>query len=334
MHAACGVNVDLNNQNSPEQQTLPAPIEKEKSGKAHGVFFGAHGLRAGWSVLLYCVLAFALFAAFGAIARLLPKPQTGSPYFLALQECVLVLGVLIATGFMAAFEKRSVWSFGLRGPRQWRRFAIGAIWGIVALTIMLLLMRAGGHFFFGGLAESRSAAIDYALIWLGVFFLVGFFEETAFRGYLQYTLARGVGFWPAAVILAAIFGYGHSNNPGETHLGALAAGLFGLFLSLTLKRTGSLWWAIGFHMAWDYSESFIYSVPDSGQMVTGHLLSSHFSGPAWITGGSVGPEGSYFIFLLLAAMAALFVAVYPRSELKKEDYAPISTPRSLGATRF
>jgi membrane protease YdiL (CAAX protease family) len=315
--------LDLNHQNSPEQQTPADAIEHEAGARAQGVFFGPYGLRAGWSLLLFCVLAFVLFVTFGAIARLLPKSQLGSPYLLAIEESILVLGVLIATALMAAFERRSMWSYGLRGPRQWRRFATGAVWGFVTLSLMLLLMGASGHFFFGGLAEPRSTAIVYATIWLATFFLVGLFEEIAFRGYLQYTLARGIGFWPAALIVAAIFGYLHSNNPGETHVGALAAGSFGLFLSLTLKRTGSLWWAIGFHMAWDYSESFIYSVPDSGQVITGHLLNSHFSGPAWITGGTVGPEGSYFIFLLLAAMTALFAAIYSRSQLKKEDYAPV-----------
>ena len=317
--------MDLNHQNSPEQQTPTDAIQHEAGARAQGVFFGPYGLRAGWSLLLFCVLAFVLFVTFGAIARLLPKSQLGSPYLLAIEESTLVLGVLIATALMAAFEKRSMWSYGLRGPRQWRRFATGAVWGFVTLSLMLLLMGASGHFFFGGLAEPRSAAIVYAIIWLATFFLVGLFEEIAFRGYLQYTLARGIGFWPAALIVAAIFGYLHSNNPGETHVGALAAGSFGLFLSLTLKRTGSLWWAIGFHMAWDYSESFLYSVPDSGAMVQGHLLNSSFHGPAWLTGGSVGPEGSVLVFVVVGVMFVVFHRLYPngrfplRSSVAREE---------------
>lgn len=192
---------------------------------------------------------------------------------------------------------------------------------------MLVAMRLAGHFYFGGMAESPAAAIRFGLFWLAVFLLVGIFEEVCFRGYLLYTLARGLGFWPAAILVAALFGLMHRGNSGESTYGVIAAGLFGLFITLTLKRTGALWWAIGFHMAWDYSESFIYSVPDSGTISPGHLLRSNFTGPAWITGGSVGPEGSLFIFPLLGVMALLFSLVYHKSELTKEDYAPKSLNR-------
>jgi hypothetical protein len=85
----------------------------------------------------------------------------------------------------------------------------------------------------------------------------------------------------------------------------------GFFFCLTLRRTGDLWWAVGFHMSWDWGESYLYSVPDSGTMLPGHLLNSSFHGPAWLTGGSVGPEGSYLVFVVLAALWVLFDRVYP-----------------------
>jgi membrane protease YdiL (CAAX protease family) len=329
--------VDEPSTNPAQQESPPVPphdVDAPGTG-ASGVFFGRYGLRAGWSLLAFAVLVTALGASFSAIGRLFPPPQPGDPYALLLQNCFAILSVLIATALMAAVERRSVWSYGLRGSRQWRRFATGIVWGFAALTVMLLVMRAGGHFYFGAVDEPAPAAVKFGLLWLAVFFLVGISEEITFRGYLLYTLARGVGFWPAAVLIAILFGAAHSGNSGESFAGVIAAGLFGLFLSFTLKRTGALWWAIGFHWAWDYAESFIYSVPDSGQMVHGHLLSSSFTGPAWITGGTVGPEGSYFIFLLLAIMAVIFALTYKRSQLKKEDYAPpavISAPLQMPAS--
>ena len=79
-----------------------------------------------------------------------------------------------------------------------------------------------------------------------------------------------------------------------------------LFFCLTVRRTGSLWFAIGFHAVWDYAESFIYSVPDSGIMVPGHLMDSTFGGPRWLTGGHIGPEGSVFVFPLLGLLCLAF----------------------------
>jgi hypothetical protein len=63
-------------------------------------------------------------------------------------------------------------------------------------------------------------------------------------------------------------------------------------------------------MSWDWGESFLYSVPDSGGVAPGHLLHSSLQGPRWLTGGSVGPEGSVFLFVLLAVMWVAFDRVY------------------------
>lgn len=292
--------------------------------KPNPVFFGPHGLRAGWALLIFAVLV-ELLAQIpaGIIAVLTRGYHTMLPT--VAYDAFGAVAVLIATAIMAAIEHRSLWSYGLAGRLKLRRFGLGAVAGLAALTLLLLAMRASGHFYFGGVGESTPDALKFAALWLGGFFIVGFFEETAFRGYMQFALARGVGFWPGAIILAVLFGFVHYANPGETVVGTIAAGSFGLFLSFTLKRTGSLWWAIGFHMAWDYAESFLYSVPDSGVMVRGHLLNSRFSGPAWLTGGSVGPEGSLLIFPLLAVLAALVAVSYRRSELRI-DATPVQSP--------
>jgi membrane protease YdiL (CAAX protease family) len=310
----------------PDPNEIASSSNAQPSG-AYRVFVGEHGIRAGWSVLLFTLLVVLASVILGFILRPLGRTLQHSrqSYFvMGVGEAVLLLSCLFATAVVARIEHRSMWSYGLRGPAQWHRFLSAGAWGFGSLTVLLAGMDIFGHFSPGAIAVRGAAAAWFAIFWLVMFFLVGMAEETLFRGYAQYTLARGMGFWPAAILLACLFGFVHIGNSGENKLGAAAAGLFGLFLAFTLKRTGSLWWAIGFHTLWDYSESFIYSVPDSGQMVTGHLLSSRFTGPAWITGGSVGPEGSYFIFPLLGGLALLFGLTYRKSELSKQDYATVA----------
>ncbi len=92
--------------------------------------------------------------------------------------------------------------------------------------------------------------------------------------------------------------------------------MIGLFFCLTLRRTGNLWFAVGFHAAWDWGESFLYSVPDSGEKAPGHLLSSSFHGSPWLTGGSVGPEGSVFLFLVIALVWVAFDKVYRQAKYR------------------
>jgi membrane protease YdiL (CAAX protease family) len=95
--------------------------------------------------------------------------------------------------------------------------------------------------------------------------------------------------------------------------------LFGLFACFTLRRTGNLWFAIGLHAAADYAETFLYSVPDSGMLAQGHLLNSSFHGPRWLTGGSIGPEGSIFDFLLFLISFVVFSWFYPGGKFDRES---------------
>jgi len=157
--------------------------------------------------------------------------------------------------------------------------------------------RLCGHHGFAG---------QYAALWGLVFLFVGFFEEFFFRGYPLFTLTTGITFWPSAILLSAFFGFIHHSTPGESWVGAVEAGATGLLFCFVLRRTGDLWMPIGFHAAWDWGEAYFYGVPDSGLAAKGHLFNPAFSGPAWLTGGSVGPEGSWLCIALLVILWIIF----------------------------
>jgi hypothetical protein len=81
---------------------------------------------------------------------------------------------------------------------------------------------------------------------------------------------------------------------------------------LALWRTGSLWWGIGFHTAWDWSQSFLFGVPDSGILVAGRLAQTHPVGNGIWSGGSAGPEASLFVLPIMGvALLAMSVALKP-----------------------
>jgi uncharacterized protein len=177
-------------------------------------------------------------------------------------------------------------------------------------------------------ALSASQAIKFGLLYGIAFLLVGMFEEFSFRGYLQSTLASGIGFWPAAILLSLAFGTLHLQNDGEGWFGALTAGFFGLFLAFGLRRTGTIWFPVAMHAAWDWGQSYFYSTPDSGFLAKGHLLNSSFHGPTWITGGSVGPEGSIFAVGILLLGAISIHLLFPAKE------NPIGTAHAQGGRFF
>jgi uncharacterized protein len=273
------------------------------------VFIGNDGLRAGWAFAIYL----GMFAVMLAVSDwLISSLHLGDLWSMMLGEVGVFAAAAIPALIMARIEKREWGAYGLPLREAFSKLLwVGAVWGFLGITFLLVILRGMHAFDFGHIVLHGLSIVRFAMFWGALFLLVGFTEEFMLRGYSQFTLARGMGFWPAAVLLSAVFGAVHLKNPGEAWVGALAAGAIGLFFCLTLRRTGSLWFAVGFHAAWDWGESFFYSVPDSGQVSPGHLLSSSFHGSRWVTGGSVGPEGSLFCFVVIAVMWVGFAWVYP-----------------------
>ncbi len=287
----------------PRQQTL-----------AEKIFIGPHGLRAGWRIVIFLAISFVAISACRAFVRFVLHPSREAPgywQFTFIGEMVLFGCVLLAAAVMGRIEHRSMRAYGLPGSRAFgRNFWAGCLWGALAVSALLLAIWAAHGFTFGEIELQAPAAARFGIFWFLAFLAVGLFEEFSTRGYLQFTLGSGIGFWPAAVLLSAAFGGVHLNNPGEAWAGGLSAGLIGLWLALTLRRTGDLWFAIGFHAVFDYGETFAFSVPNSGITFYGHLLHSSLHGPRWLTGGSVGPEGSVFAFILIAVLFVVFDRVY------------------------
>lgn len=286
------------------------------------VFLNERGLRAGWRLLVFAgILAFILFltsVALGGATRGRPPGSEFVRHLLQMaSELLIFFAVWFAGWLMSRLERRSTGAYGL--PLQKSaisHFVRGyVLWGFVPLTILLLVMRLLGVFSFGNFSPLNADMIYWALVWGATFLAVGLFEEYAFRGYAQFTLADGIGFWPAAIILSIAFGAVHMQNPGETRIGIVSAAAFGIFATATLWRTGDLWLAVGAHAGWDWAQSFFFGVNDSGFQAPGHLLNPSSAGPAWLSGGSVGPEGSVLALVLMALMTMLFLALNrkPRS---------------------
>jgi membrane protease YdiL (CAAX protease family) len=289
--------------------------------RATWIFLGSHGLRGGWRVLIFLTLLVAIVLGCVRLFHALGVHQPGGailPGISLLGEILLLISVMIATGVMGRFERRSFGTYGLPMAKGFlRRFIYGAVWGLVPLTLLLLILRSLGNLEFGSPELSTRALLQFGLLWALVFLLTGIFEEFAVRGYPQFTLTRSIGFWPAAVITSLILGLAHAGNSGEAMLGLIGVFAVGLLACLMLRRTGDLWFPIGFHFSWDYAESFIFGVPDSGNVAVGHLLSTHMHGSRWLTGGSVGPEGSVLAFVILGLATFAFNRAYPTARVNR-----------------
>jgi membrane protease YdiL (CAAX protease family) len=163
--------------------------------------------------------------------------------------------------------------------------------------------------------------LKWGLLQLVGFIFVGLYEEFLFRGYLQHSLGRLAGFWPAGAVLSVGFGAVHLSNQGEDWVGAASVVVVGILFVFTLRRTGNLWYAVGLHAGFDWAQSFVYSVPDSGELIFGHLSDSGLHGPKWLTGGSVGPEASVFCFVTMGLQFLVVAWLFPPEKREREVQA-------------
>jgi uncharacterized protein len=313
----------MNEPHLPPQSEEPSarPI-RAKGTLFDNVFLNAGGVRTGWRACVFISLVVALIAAgqlltsaLGLFASVNARDLTPAPLFL--QESILFVAALIGSALLGLIEDRSVGDYGLPWRAAFHRyFWHGAAWGFGEISILVVLISGVGGYALGSvIGRGGVAGIALSAIsWLAVFLMVGLAEEFVFRGYLLKTLTEGMGFWPASIVLSLAFGAVHYGNPGENPIGLATVVLVGLFFCLTVRRTGNLWFAVGAHATHDFAQAYLYSVPNSGTLIHDRLFSATLLGPAWLTGGAAGPEGSLLELGVLVVVMVLFDGLYRGKE--------------------
>lgn len=310
---------------TPNLSGTPAGPPAVASGDSplHRVFFGAKGLRPGWRMAIFFLVAATLVILLPSLAMLVSPLRpllrsmqahelkgTLTPLDGILGEILQVVPIIMAGAIMTLIDKRTFADYGLPWNRAFgRRFWEGVPLGFAMLSVLLASIWALHGFSLPGRALSGMVAVKYGLLWAVAFSMTGLGEDFAFRGYLQSAFQEAIGFWPAAIVLAVAFGAFHLSNPGERIFGVTMASCFGLVSAFSLWRTGNLWLSIGMHASWDWGQTYFYGVPDSGLVGTNHLFDASFHGKDWLTGGTVGPEGSWLVFptLILWVLAIQFL---------------------------
>jgi membrane protease YdiL (CAAX protease family) len=333
-------------------------------------FIGSQGLRTGWSAAIFVILTLIFMVSVGSVASAIsthiPHAKTSdyTPTVALIGEVIQFLALLGAGAVMAFIERRRILDYYLTGPRRIPHFLGGLVAGFLALSALVGALNWGGWLHFGPVALTGTAIFKFAAIWGVVFLLTGFFEEGVFRGYLQFTLTRGInfwwalgtigliclllallikgngvwgvyavallgifpclmlhirktprsGFWQAAWVTSTLFGSIHTGNGGENWIGIFAAALIGFVFCVSVRVTGTAWWAIGCHAAWDWAETFFYGTADSGMVARGHYLTASPSGnPLW-SGGTDGPEGSLLVLGVILLLLAALLVIYGRKK--------------------
>jgi uncharacterized protein len=272
-----------------------------------------------WRGRALALLRFVLFVVLAAGASMLSNDLRLHRYVQGVEQhwflsmAIIGISALVLIFLMARLSGRTFGSLGYAGRDGLRNLVIGLVAGIALVAAQLGILHALGFFEWGVVANS--GALYHAIFYAAFFLVLGFTEESLFRGYTLVELSRVMSFWPAALLLAFLFGAIHAlKGDGESLIGGIEPAAFALIMAWSFRRTGTLWLAIGVHAGWDYALSFLFGVPDSGSVLPGSLLHPVVHGPHWLTGGSIGPEGSVLAIgssLVLAVIVWLLPARVP-----------------------
>jgi membrane protease YdiL (CAAX protease family) len=260
-------------------------------------------LRAlGWLVLLFFLTA----AAFGL-------PLQGAVDLLRPGNAALQLvGLLVAAAAALSCyglavrlgEGRGASELALRPALP--GLAIGAAIGLLMMSILMSVLVVTGLY--------DITLVGATPAWTGVGLAVqaAVTEELWMRALLLRLLWRAFGPVPAFIVAALVFGALHLANPGATPLAGATVVMAGLMFCALYALTGRLWVPIGLHLAWNFTQGYLFGATVSGNTLGGSVAVStaHPAAAAWLTGGSFGPEASVFALLLIssATVGALALA--------------------------
>lgn len=189
-------------------------------------------------------------------------------------------------------------------PGRLREFGLGAAlgWaGVVACVLPAALI--GGLVFtvFTNHHQIVVALLDLLALAAGTLAI-----EVAFRGFAFRRLVEAMGPVMATVFAAAIFAIWRTHATPTTTASVVVSFLLGWVLALAALRTRALWVGWGFAFAWAAAMSLLFGLPMAGGLNYSPIFVTNAVGPAWVSGGLQGPEGSAFGvivgFLLVIAM--------------------------------
>ena len=274
---------------------VPGPEPAPRCMEAARVWRSTDGrIRLGFRLLMFL----ALFTVVAVLAEPL------SPRAFPWAAVPTLVGALLAGWALLSLEGRPIASLGFRLDRGAVSGTVaGLALGIVLGLLAVALMTAAGAVRWQSDAGSVGDWASASMVSLWMLALPAAAEEAMLRGYPLQALAEVWGAAWALVVTSVVFALLHLPNPGVGWVGLLNITGAGLFLGALFLRTGSLWWASGAHLGWNWSHAFLADLSVSGlDLVDAPLVEPVLSGPAWLSGGGFGPKGS------VLATVALFTA--------------------------
>jgi membrane protease YdiL (CAAX protease family) len=268
----------------------------------------------GWlRVLIFCVAYFVISLLIAIPIALLvvssvDNPKTditalmnGDYLWVTVLLTALVLFILVFI-FRKFIDRQTIASLGFELDGFFSDAASGFFLAAAILGIGTIILYFSGHL----LWLDVNADLSKLFIAFGMMVIIALSEELVFRGYILNNLMQSFSKWIALFISAILFALAHSLNPGINLLSVGGLFLGGILLGINYIYTKNLWFAVLFHLSWNFLQGPILGYKVSGINLP-TLLEQEIKGDTAITGGEFGFEASMInILLLLIAISVLY----------------------------
>ncbi len=204
-------------------------------------------------------------------------------------------------------------------PGRSLKFALlGAVTGLVMMSICILAATLNGN-----LTIQPGAGISFPLLLLSIAAVIiqASVEELESRSLVFGRMRdQGVPLVAALVISSFFFTYLHAANPGFGLLPLLSIFAVGILYALCYHYFGNLWFVCMAHMMWNFTQDFIFGLPDSGKPAALSFFNTVTKGSGFFYDEVFGIEGSWMT-ILVNAVACVIVVLIGRRRRRRQPQA-------------
>lgn len=195
----------------------------------------------------------------------------------------------------------------------------GWILGCVILAAMnltcILCARANGDIY---LSFSSFDLIPLMFLFVTVFIQSGA-EEILCRGFMYRRLEKTYNPVVATIFNSLFFTLLHIGNPGVTALSLLNVFLCGVLFSLIICYTDSMAFAMAGHAGWNFTQSIVFGLPNSGQVFPYSILKLDGANArdSFFYNTGFGVEGTALAVIILAVACVVIIVLGQMKVIKR-----------------
>lgn len=193
---------------------------------------------------------------------------------------------------------------------------------LVGLAVGMLVNAAIG---FGAIMGTQmSVSFHGFTLFLLPVFLVNIIqcaaEEVLLRGFVPSFLEEKYSWDVIALLSGVLFIIHHVSNMaryGFDVVFCLNVFLIGCVLILVVKHTRNIWWAVGFHSGWNFTQEYILGLPNSGATSGLALLHTENASSNFFFNAVYGNEGSLLTTVVLLLLMGIIALCYRKKSVQK-----------------